>query len=104
MRMMVLLDAARAVPLRREVPRRACPEAQEGRAWLPVELLALCRCVGRFSEGRVPSRRRVVLGCLSCVSFALFEFQILTRILMPQRFFFLGGFVHTTVQGDEEDQ
>ena len=34
MRMMVVLDAARAVPLRREVPRRACPEAREGRAWL----------------------------------------------------------------------
>ena len=24
-------------------PRRACPEAQEGRAWLPVELVALSR-------------------------------------------------------------
>jgi len=36
--------AGRAVPLRREVPRRACPEAQEGRAWLPVELLVLCLC------------------------------------------------------------
>jgi len=33
---MVVLDAVRAVPLRREVPRRACPEAQEGRAWLPA--------------------------------------------------------------------
>ena len=61
MRMMVMLAAGRAVPLRREVPRRACPEAQGGRAWLPVELIELCLCIGRFPQWRVPRRRRVVL-------------------------------------------
>jgi len=41
MRMMVVLAVGRAVPLRREVPRRACPEAQEGRAdhWSCVSFL-----------------------------------------------------------------
>ena len=64
--------AACAVPLRREVPQRTCLEAQEGHAWLPVKLLALCHCVGRFPKGRVPRRQRVVLGCLlSCLRCAV---------------------------------
>ena len=40
---------------------KMCLEAQEGRAWLPVELAVMSRYVGRFPEGRVPRRRRVVL-------------------------------------------
>ena len=44
---------------------RARPEAQEGRAGLPVEPAVMSRCVGRFPEGHVPRRRRVVLGSLS---------------------------------------
>jgi len=54
-------------PLRREVPRRACPEAQEGRAWLPVEPAVMSRCVGRFPAGHVPRRRRVVAAMSRCV-------------------------------------
>jgi len=38
--------AGRDEPLRWEVPRRACPEAQEGRAWMPVELAVMSHCVG----------------------------------------------------------
>jgi len=30
--------------------------------WLPVELVVLCLCVGRFPEGRVPRRRKVALA------------------------------------------
>jgi len=78
--------AGRAAPLRREVPRGSCPEAQEGRAcWLSswlcaafaskgsprgnsrgagrlsllaVELAVRRLCVERFPEGRVPRKSK----------------------------------------------
>jgi len=85
MRMMGMLAAGRAVPLRREVPRRACPEAQGGRAWLTVELVALCLCIGRFPEGRVPRRRRVVHGCQSSFSCCAFV-ELVVLCLCVRRF------------------
>ena len=88
--MLAACRAGCAVPLRWEVPRRVCPEVQEGHAgcllrwlccaiasggslkvvasgagrscWLPVELVVLCLCVGRFPKGRVPRRRKVMLA------------------------------------------
>jgi len=54
--------ASRAVPLRREVPRRACPEAQEGRAWLTVKY---SRCV--VASGGSPNGLSRGAGDLSFV-------------------------------------